>query len=116
VTVGRSLPVLEVLLVPLGPLLLLALLGVHLAAALALLAAGLLGLLAALLTLWREPPGLGVTRLLLGLLVFLLAELLGVAPVLGALVGAAALLTALSGLLVRLFPSRLVLVSSTHGG
>ena len=65
-----------------------------------LLAAALLtALLALLATRRQELARLRVTRALLGDLVHLLAELLGVALVLGALVGAAALLARPSGLL-----------------
>ncbi|WP_415381323.1 hypothetical protein [Halosimplex sp. TS25] len=100
------LPVL--LLGPLSLLVLLTPLGEHLSARITLLSARrLLGLLAArrllallaLLTLWQELAGLGVARSLFGEFVHALAELLGVAPVLGALFGAAALLARGPGLL-----------------
>jgi hypothetical protein len=64
---------------------------------------GLLGLLG-LLVRRQELAGLGVTRLVFGLLVLELPELLGAAPVLDTLVGAAALLAGEAGLL----PARLL--------
>ncbi|QLH83142.1 hypothetical protein [Halosimplex pelagicum] len=88
----------------LGLLVLLGSLGVHLAAALTLLA--LLTLLSLLgpLVLGAELARLRVTGLVFGLLVLELPELLGVAPVLSALGGAATLLTGEAGLL----PARLL--------
>jgi len=75
-----------------------------LAVLLGLLPALLAVLLAAPLTLLtgrHELPGLWVARLLLGLLVLELPELLGVTPVLATLVSAAALLAWPAGLLAR---------------
>ncbi len=102
---GRLLPVLLLgpdpgLLVLLGPL------GVHLAAGLALPTLLALLSLLALLVLRQELAGLGVTRLVFGFLVLELPELLGVAPVLGALVGTATLLAGEAGLLSRRLLSR----------
>lgn len=84
----------------------LSLLGVHLAALLALLAAALLGLLAALSTGRQELAGLRVAGSLFRELMHALAELLGVAPVLRSLVSTAALLARPAGFITRRFLRR----------